>query len=93
MNAPYDISCFKEHTNRCTKSSSAASNTHTLHVMFTKQSQRQVQTQPPIVKSKHSKATEELILWPCPGLTELDNPEVKQYLERTEAGSAGGVSE
>jgi hypothetical protein len=97
MSAPYDISRFKEHTKACTKSSSAASNTHTLHAMFNKQSQRQ-QVQTPQQtkmesKQKVTSQSQESVLWPCPGLTQSYDPRIQQYLERTEAGSAGGVSE
>lgn len=34
-----------------------------------------------------------LKLWPCPGLSEVDDPRIVQYFSRIELGSAGGRSE
>lgn len=95
MSVPYDISQFKEHTKTCRKSSSASSNTSTLHAMFTKQMQQQtsIKTSIPVHPGSKQSQQNASVFLPCPGLTELDDVWIRQYLERTEAGSAGGISE
>ncbi|KAF8959326.1 hypothetical protein BDZ97DRAFT_1923016 [Flammula alnicola] len=93
MSMPYDTGRFKQHLQSCKgkKNTSAAANTRTLDFMFSSS------RQPGIVKApgkfKASFSSKVIKLWPCPGLRAVDDERITQYLERTESGSGGGISE
>jgi hypothetical protein len=83
----YNISLYKRHVQRC-KSLTAMAGMHTLDnglnfVFFQKSGS-------PSLANGSVRA--ESTLWPCPGLSEGDDPRIETYLLRTTVSSAGGVS-
>jgi hypothetical protein len=89
MATVYDISLYKRHVQNC-KSHTATAGMHTLDkgLQF-------VFRQQPGSSSVNSNARlcdETIILQPCPGLSEDDEPRIKTYLLRTTVSSAGGIS-
>jgi hypothetical protein len=91
MATVYDTTLYKRHVQNC-KSRTAKAGMHTLdkglNYVFLRQSG------PSSVSSGDSNGSElgSEPLWPCPGLSEEDDPRIEQYLLRTTVSSAGGIS-
>ncbi|KAN0140883.1 hypothetical protein V8E53_001327 [Lactarius tabidus] len=87
MATVYDTSRYKRHVQNC-KSHTAMAGMHTLDngLQF-------VFRQQPGFSSVNSDVCDSTTtLWPCPGLSEDDEPRIETYLLRTTVSSAGGIS-
>ncbi len=72
---------------------SVMANTRTLNAMFSS-STPQLGSKHKVLRLLHlgtEKSNSVVVLWPCPGLTEVDDKHISQYLGRTQLGSAGGI--
>ncbi|KAH9032049.1 hypothetical protein EDB85DRAFT_1890890 [Lactarius pseudohatsudake] len=83
----YDTNLYKRHTDKC-KSRKSTAGMHTLDkglkYVFCPQSGSSM--------SKTGVLSESTALWPCPGVSEDDEPQIETYLLRTTVPSAGGIS-
>ena len=88
MSMPYDISLYKRHVQNC-KSRTANAGMHTLD--------NSLNFILPLQVSGSSSANSGICdnstaLWPCPGLSEEDDPLIDNYLHQTTVSLAGGIS-
>lgn len=87
MATVYDTTLFKRHVRNC-KSRTAMAGMHTLdqglNFVFLQQ--------PGSSSVNRSVSDESTTLWPCPGISEDDEPRIEVYLLRTTVSSAGGIS-
>ena len=83
----YDVSLYKRHVQSCT-SRTARAGMHTLD----KGLQFVFLQQPGSSSVTSDVCDKPMTPWPCPGLTEDDEPRIKTYLLRTTVSSAGGIS-
>ena len=87
MATVYDTSLYKRHIQNC-KSHTATAGMHTLdkglNYVFLQQ--------PGSSLAMSSICDKSETLWPCPGLSEEDEPRIETYLLRTTVSSAGGIS-
>ena len=87
MATVYDTSLYKRHIQNC-KSHTATADMHTLdkglNYVFLQQ--------PGSSLAMSSICDKSETLWPCPGLSEEDEPRIETYLLRTTVSSAGGIS-
>ena len=83
----YDTTLFKRHVQNC-KSRTAMAGMHTLDnglsYVFLQQ--------PGPSSATGGICDTSTTLWPCPGLSEEDEPRIEMYLLRTTVSSAGGIS-
>ncbi|KAI9438716.1 hypothetical protein H4582DRAFT_2146243 [Lactarius indigo] len=88
MATVYDTTLYKSHVKRC-KSRTSVAGMHTLDKGL-----NYVFLQQPSSSSsaKCGLLGESTTLWPCPGLSEDDEPRIENYLLRTTVSSAGGIS-
>jgi hypothetical protein len=85
MSTPYNTERFKKHVTACSFST-AAGGMKTLESYGIVALATNTQSH----HSAPSLATETCISLPCPGLTEREDPHIKQYIKRTSVTSAGG---
>lgn len=88
MSMPYDISLYKRHVQSC-KSCTANAGMHTLDNGLNFILPLQVSG---LSLVNGSICDDSTALWPCPGLSEEDDPLIDNYLRRTTVSSAGGIS-
>ena len=87
MATVYDTTLYKRHVQTC-NSRTAMAGMHTLDNGLNYVSLRQHGSS----SAKSSVCNNSTTLWPCPGLSEDDEPRIKTYLLRTTVSSAGGIS-
>ncbi|KAF5334602.1 hypothetical protein D9611_012013 [Ephemerocybe angulata] len=93
---PYNIWKFKKHLLTCKgkASSRPAGNTRTLIAMDAVSFIPTLDAEPSMVAAQStspSKKPADIETWPCPGLSQEDDPRIPQYFSRTTQPSAGGV--
>ena len=87
MSMVYDVSLYKRHVQSC-RSRTAKAGMHTLDIGL-----NFVLPQVSGSSSENGSICDKpTALWPCPGLSEEDDPQIENYLRRTTVSSAGGIS-